>query len=289
LVDKEIEATFQPFSYNDVALTIVVGHSSRRPGDLTPEPEFRKFFNHVYEWRVGLDEDTYSYVRQSAGLGPVEWEVPDPWMEIEIVGGTTVFHLVGNPYIEGRLYVRDLEALTQLLKTIDVSSTGGTQPAMSSSDRTVIDYFVISVKDTKIDDDSDTREDETLTFKFNNARIRTDNWNLAKPQSPVIVTFYADSVDFVPSYEEAWWIRSKLDIAVATSESLTFTVSSSEDLSLCLMRWKGLFDPAIFDPLIFDTISTPLTFLATTVADLAIATLEAQTFTVSSTLTLDIV
>lgn len=282
MADKEIEVSWQIVAYQDLALTLEVGHSTPRPRLLAREHDKRRFYNHIVEWQVGVDEDNYSYVGK--GVGPVEWYAQNPW--VKVIQG--VFHLVGNPYITGQIYVRDMEALIQLMKTVDVVSGGGTEPAMTSTDRNTVGWFAVKVTNTRITD-ADVRSDDTLTFLFNNTRIMTDGWKLHEPSSPILVKFYADSVSFLPVTEDAWWTRSLLDLSTTSQEALTFTISSTKDLALCLMRYRGLFDPAIFDIAIFDTISTPLTFLSQSSLDLFIATEEAQVFTTSSTLTLAIV
>jgi hypothetical protein len=155
----------------------------------------RKFYNYVSELRVGVDNANYSYVGESAGLGPVMWGPNDPWVVNPIPGGSLpIFQLAQNYHIKGQLQVRDLEALTQLFKTIDVVAGGGVEPAMSSSDRNLIGYFAVVAYHTEITNATDGRTAETRTHVFDNVRVRTDKWNLAAPQSPVIVEWYADDV-----------------------------------------------------------------------------------------------
>lgn len=155
----------------------------------------RRFYNYVKEWRVGVSSDLYSTVGEDSGLGPVSWMPGDPYVRIPIPGGSvSVFQLIGNYFIEGRLDVQDYEAVTQLLKTIDVSATPGVQTAMPSFSRNTIGYFCIVIDNTKIERASDDRTAETSSFVFANPRIRRDLWNMHRPTSPVTVEWYADSV-----------------------------------------------------------------------------------------------
>jgi len=111
----------------------------------------RRYYNYVAELRVGVDNANYSYVGESAGLGPVAWSPQDPWVPNPIPGGSLpVFQLAQNFHIKAQLSVRDFETIVQLFKTVDVVAGGGVEPAMTGSDRNLIGYLAVVAYHTKI-------------------------------------------------------------------------------------------------------------------------------------------
>jgi len=155
----------------------------------------RRYYNHVAEWRVGVNSGTYTYVGEPSGLGPASWRPNDPWKVIPVPAGSVpIYQLLGNYHIMGKMVVRDYEAITQLLKTIDVVAGGGVETAMSATDRNTIGYFCIVASNTKIVNATDARSAETSSFAFTNTRILFDDWALDEPISPTSVEWMADSV-----------------------------------------------------------------------------------------------
>lgn len=156
----------------------------------------RRFFNYLVELRVGSASDNYSYIHgESSGFVSVSWEPNDPYQLVEIPGAASpIFQLVHNYHIRGQFVLRDLEAVTQLFKTIDVSATAGTQTAMSASSRETIGYMCVVASNTQIVNATDVRTTPTRSFVFTNTRIRRDLWNLAKTADGVVVEWFAESV-----------------------------------------------------------------------------------------------
>lgn len=157
----------------------------------------RRFYTLVKEIRLGRTgfAGGYESIGQSSGLGPAEWiPWPDPFVEIEIPGGNSVLQEVSFRKIQGSIEVRDMEAVTQLLRSIDVSLDAGTQKAIGDTgSRSTIGYFAIVVGNTRIVNSTDARSTGDSVFSFTNTLIREVRRKFADPASPVIITFYADS------------------------------------------------------------------------------------------------
>ncbi len=135
----------------------------------------RRFYMRVKEWRVGFHTDAtdYKYVGPESGLWPVEFDpYPPVIIYIPIPGATPVRQILGPAQPKGRLRVRDLDAITQLLRTIDVVSGGATEVAVPSTiTRYTIGYFCIVVDEIKVTNATDARSAVTSSFVFSNTMI----------------------------------------------------------------------------------------------------------------------
>jgi len=159
----------------------------------------RRFYNTVKEWRVGVSSaaGSYSCVGYASGLGPVSWAPDDPWVKQRIAGGSlNVFQTVGGYSIKGRMQIRDYEAITQMLKTIDVvAGSAGTQTAVDHFTRNIISYFAVVVDNTKIVNTTDGRTAETSVFVFSNTKIAEEPYpEFDEPGSPWVIEWYSDQV-----------------------------------------------------------------------------------------------
>lgn len=157
----------------------------------------RRFFNFIKEWRVGLGAGTYSSAGESSGLGPLSWTEPDPWKRIDIKGADRPIYLptLGYHVDDGVFYVHDREAVTQLLRTIDVSADAGTNVAVARTTpgRYVIDYLAFTVYNTKIVNATDVRTSELTTYVFSKARIHQIVESHKETAGPWEIHFSGDS------------------------------------------------------------------------------------------------
>jgi hypothetical protein len=128
-------------------------------------------------------------VGHSSGIGPAEWDVwTDPFVEIPIPCGIPVIQEIGGSLPRGKLQVKDYEAVTNLLRTIDVHAEAGTQKAVTDTGgRTIIGYYAIVVYNTRISNVSDGRTVDQSVFSFSNTQITSIRRRFDLPGSPTEV------------------------------------------------------------------------------------------------------
>lgn len=157
----------------------------------------RRFFNHIDEWRVGISASDYNYVTGDSGIGPVEWDEPDPYIRIVIPGAADpVRQLVGNADIFGWMDIRDYEAVTKLLYETDVTGDSEYAVKVTPRSRNTIGYFALVVANTEIVDATDARVDTTSTFSFDDVEIGRIVKRFTHPGYRNVwrIYFYADYV-----------------------------------------------------------------------------------------------
>ena len=158
----------------------------------------RWFYMKTIEWRVGVTAAAYSKVVESS-LGRSGFtRSPDPFVELSIPKGTTniLQEINTGTKLKGFIDVTDWNAITDLLYTIDVDNdVGGVQTAIEANNtRTIIDYFALIGVLIQLVNATDTRTTPSAAFSFTNAVIGVVPYLLEKPNDPVRITFYADSV-----------------------------------------------------------------------------------------------
>ncbi len=158
----------------------------------------RRFIMRVKWWEVGTaaTATNYKYVGPESGLGPLEFDInPKLTISIPTLGGTFVRQLAGLEQPRGKLHVRDLDAITQLLRTIDVVAGGGVEKAVPTiSTRNVIGYFGIVTDTANITNTADTRTSGESHFTFVNTMIDSITAVLDEPYGGFDVNFTFDSV-----------------------------------------------------------------------------------------------
>ena len=157
---------------------------------------FRRFFNNVNQWRVGVSAATHSFCDRKSGFLTCEWEEADPWVKLGIPGGVNaVYQIIRNPDVSGLIRIRDYNAIVQLLYNTDVQgAVAGDQYAVTVDFRNVIDYFAIVTDNAKIVVATETPATGTTFYSFTNARIGRIFKEHSTPASPWVVEFYADYV-----------------------------------------------------------------------------------------------
>jgi hypothetical protein len=156
-------------------------------------------FLKVTDWRVGVSSSVYTNV----GAGSVGragfMRSPNPYVELVIPGATTnvLQEINTGKKLEGFIEVTDWNAVSTMLYAVDVDNvTGGNQYAVipAGNTRTVIDYFVIAGILANIVKDPYSQTTPTASYSFTNTVIGEVPYLLTKPNDPILVTFYADSV-----------------------------------------------------------------------------------------------
>jgi hypothetical protein len=172
-----------------VTVGVVYSQYASAYGDYTVAN--RRFYAVVKEWRVGVNASpgNYGCVGHSSGIGPAEWDVwTDPFVEIPIPCGIPVIQEIGGSLPRGKLQVKDYEAVTNLLRTIDVHAEAGTQKAVTDTGgRTIIGYYAIVVYNTRISNVSDGRTVDQSVFSFSNTQITSIRRRFDLPGSPTEV------------------------------------------------------------------------------------------------------
>jgi hypothetical protein len=164
----------------------------------TYDLNYRRFHGYIYEIQLGSTSSVYNRIGAPSGL-TARWEPnPDPYVELEIPAGSTnvVQALRTGQKRRGWFAVRDHDAVTQLLYTIDVGAAGGTQKAIESGNtRTVIGHMAILTKSTRLDNSAspNTRSIVTGTYTFTNAIILDPIRDFTAVAAPVRVNFLFDS------------------------------------------------------------------------------------------------
>ena len=158
----------------------------------------RWFYMKTLAWRVGVTAASYSYVGESSLGRSGFMRAPDPYVELGIPKGTTniIQQINTGKKLEGFIEVTDWNAIKDLLYTIDVDNdVAGTQKAIEAGNtRTIIDYFVLVGALIQLVNATDARTTPSASFSFTNARIGEVPYLLETTNTPVRITFYADSV-----------------------------------------------------------------------------------------------
>jgi hypothetical protein len=165
---------------------------------LATEVANRWFLMKTAQWRVGVTSSTYTFAGESSLDRSAFMRNPDPYVQLVIPGASTnvLQEINTGAKLEGYIEVTNWNAVTDMLYTIDVdNSTGGTQTAiLTGNSRTTIDYFVLVGTPIQIVDATDARTTPNAAYSFTNAVIGEVPYSLTKPNDPVRITFYADSV-----------------------------------------------------------------------------------------------